>query len=56
MVRYRQDRNWQVGEPPVERDLSGVGQNLQDHLQARPIFKTNLSTINTEIKSWAKRP
>jgi len=40
---------------PVERDLSGVGQNLQDHLQARPIFKTNLSTIDTEIKSWARR-
>ena len=24
----------------VIRDLGGVGKNLQDHLQARPIFKT----------------
>ena len=40
---------------PVERDLPGVGQNLQDHLQARPIFKTNLSTINTEVKSWVRK-
>lgn len=28
---------------------SGVGKNLQDHLQARPVFKVNVSTINTEV-------
>ena len=31
--------------------LPGVGQNLQDHLQARPVFKCNASTINTETKN-----
>ena len=31
--------------------LPGVGKNLQDHLQARPIYKCNASTINTETKS-----
>jgi choline dehydrogenase len=39
----------------VEKDLPGVGKNLQDHLQARPIFKTDLSTINTEANSLFKR-
>ena len=36
-------------------DLPGVGKNLQDHLQARPVFKTDLSTINIEINSWMKQ-
>ena len=36
-------------------DLGGVGKNLQDHLQARPIFKTDLSTINTETSNHAKK-
>ena len=31
--------------------LPGVGRNLQDHLQARPVFKCNASTINTETKN-----
>ena len=31
--------------------LPGVGKNLQDHLQARPVFKCRASTINTEIKN-----
>lgn len=35
--------------------LPGVGQNLQDHLQARPVYKTTLSTINTEINSLIKQ-
>ena len=35
--------------------LRGVGQNLQDHLQARPVYKTTLSTINTEINSLVKQ-
>ena len=39
----------------VEKDLQGVGKNLQDHLQARPIFKTNLSTINVETNNLFKQ-
>lgn len=39
----------------VVKDLPGVGKNLQDHLQARPIFKCRSSTINTEINSWFKQ-
>lgn len=35
----------------VRTALRGVGKNLQDHLQARPVFKTDLSTINTEANS-----
>ncbi len=37
------------------KNLPGVGQNLQDHLQARPIFKTDLSTINIEVNSLIKQ-
>tara|TARA_R110002126_G_scaffold23370_1_gene82049 strand:+ start:7884 stop:9491 length:1608 start_codon:yes stop_codon:yes gene_type:complete len=36
-------------------DLKGVGKNLQDHLQARPVFKTDLSTINIETNSLFKQ-
>jgi choline dehydrogenase len=36
---------------PVTRNLSGVGRNLQDHLQARPVFKCTSSTINTETRN-----
>ncbi len=32
-------------------ELPGVGQNLQDHLQARLIFKCDAPTINTDIRS-----
>lgn len=39
----------------VVADLQGVGQNLQDHLQARPVYKTTLSTINTEISNLFKQ-
>ncbi|MEE2944421.1 MAG: GMC family oxidoreductase N-terminal domain-containing protein [Pseudomonadota bacterium] len=39
----------------VRSALSGVGKNLQDHLQARPVYKTNLSTINTEANSIFKK-
>ncbi len=39
----------------IRRALPGVGQNLQDHLQARPVYKCKTSTINTEIRSiWRK--
>lgn len=36
-------------------DRPGVGKNLQDHLQARPVFKCTASTINTEIKNVFQR-
>ncbi len=39
----------------VVRDMKGVGGNLQDHLQARPVFKCKSSTINTETDSWWKQ-
>ncbi|MEL6967155.1 MAG: GMC family oxidoreductase N-terminal domain-containing protein [Pseudomonadota bacterium] len=35
--------------------LAGVGRNLQDHLQARPVFKCRSSTINTETNSLFKQ-
>ncbi|MCC5977393.1 MAG: GMC family oxidoreductase N-terminal domain-containing protein [Salinarimonas sp.] len=41
---------------PVHADLSGVGENLQDHLQLRPIFRVeNVPTMNTEYAQWWKR-
>ncbi|MGY8863175.1 MAG: GMC family oxidoreductase [Pseudomonadales bacterium] len=39
----------------IVKELPGVGRNLQDHLQARPVFKCAASTINTEISSWFKQ-
>ncbi len=39
----------------VRHNLKGVGQNLQDHLQARPVFKCRSSTINTETNSLWKQ-
>ena len=36
-------------EPLV--DLPGVGQNLQDHLQARLVYKCNEPTLNDEVRS-----
>ena len=35
--------------------LPMVGQNLQDHLQIRPVFKTDLPTINIEISNIFKK-
>ncbi|MEP6355057.1 MAG: choline dehydrogenase [Hyphomicrobiales bacterium] len=35
----------------VEHDLSGVGKNMQDHLQARLVYKCNEPTLNDEINS-----
>ena len=32
-------------------ELAGVGMNLQDHLQARPVYKCTASTINTETRN-----
>ena len=36
----------------MKSEVPGVGKNLQDHLQARPIFKTNLDSINIETSSY----
>jgi choline dehydrogenase len=33
----------------VRKASPGVGKNLQDHLQARPVFKCSVPTINTEV-------
>ena len=43
-----------MGITPLH-ELSGVGENLQDHLQARPVFKTDLSTINIEVSNFFKQ-
>ena len=39
----------------LRNELKGVGKNLQDHLQARPVFKVNVPTINTEIGNLLKQ-
>ncbi len=39
----------------VIRDMPEVGQNLQDHLQARPVFKTTLPTMNVETNNIFKQ-
>ncbi len=40
----------------VVADLPGVGENLQDHLQIRPVYKVQgVKTLNTEYKSLLKR-
>ena len=36
-------------------ELAGVGMNLQDHLQARPVYKCTSSTINTETRSMFQK-
>ncbi len=35
----------------VVSDLPGVGKNLQDHLQARLVYKCNEPTLNDEVRS-----
>ena len=35
----------------VVKDLPGVGKNLQDHLQARLVYKCNEPTLNDEVSS-----
>ncbi|MBM3600169.1 MAG: choline dehydrogenase [Alphaproteobacteria bacterium] len=38
---------------PVVHDLAGVGENLQDHLQLRLIFKvSNTRTLNERANNW----
>ena len=40
----------------VVRDLPGVGENLQDHLQLRPIYRVQgVRTLNQEYRSWLRR-
>ncbi len=34
----------------VVHDLPGVGKNMQDHLQARPVYKCSVPTINTRTR------
>jgi len=40
---------------PIVKELSGVGQNLQDHLQIRLVFKTSQKTLNDELNSYFKQ-
>lgn len=35
----------------VKKDLKGVGKNMQDHLQARLVYKTHEPTLNDEVSS-----
>ena len=42
-------------EIPVIKDLTGVGENLQDHLQIRTVFEVNVPTFNEEINSFLGR-
>lgn len=35
----------------VARDLPGVGKNMQDHLQARLVYKCNEPTLNDEVST-----
>ena len=39
----------------VKKSLIGVGQNLQDHLQVRLVYKTSLPTLNDEVSNWFKK-
>lgn len=42
---------------PVVRHSPGVGGNLQDHLQLRPIYKvSNVATMNETYASYLRRP
>ncbi len=43
----------QLGEHGIEvlQDLHGVGKNMQDHLQARLVYKTHEATLNDEVSS-----
>ncbi|MEM7168613.1 MAG: choline dehydrogenase [Pseudomonadota bacterium] len=39
----------------IRRDLPGVGENLQDHLQIRMIYEVNVPTLNDEINNYFRR-
>ncbi len=36
---------------PLRHHLPGVGQNLQDHLQIRSVYKCNVPTLNDEVRN-----
>ncbi len=40
---------------PVIKDLTGVGENLQDHLQIRTVYEVNVPTLNEEINNFLGR-
>ena len=40
---------------PVLKELRGVGQNLQDHLQIRTVYEVNVPTLNEEINNIFRR-
>ncbi len=41
---------------PVVADLPGVGENLQDHLQIRSVYRVHgARTVNTLYRNWATR-
>ena len=41
----------------VARHSPGVGENLQDHLQLRPIYKVSgVPTLNEQYANWLRRP
>ena len=41
---------------PVVHDLPGVGANLQDHLQIRPVFKVSgVRTLNSDYRNLVRR-
>lgn len=40
---------------PVAHALSGVGENLQDHLQIRMVYEVNVPTLNDEINNPVRR-
>ena len=40
---------------PVVHDSPGVGENLQDHLQTRAVYKTNQPSLNDEVNSLFRK-
>ena len=40
---------------PVRHELTGVGENLQDHLQIRMVYEVNVPTLNDEINNFFRR-
>jgi len=40
---------------PVQVELAGVGENLQDHLQARSVYEVNEPTLNDEVNRLTGR-
>ena len=51
----RPDALAKIGQTVIQ-DLPGVGENLQDHLQLRSVFKVSgARTLNVDFQSYAKR-